>query len=38
MRVFAAIDSKRISPEKAQELMKMFQCCVAPKNEDSASS
>jgi hypothetical protein len=33
MKIFASIDHSRISHEKAQELMKMLQCCAAAKNE-----
>jgi hypothetical protein len=36
MKLFASIDNSRISPEKAQELMKMFQCCLAPEHESAS--
>lgn len=33
MKLFASIDLNHVSPEKAEELLKMFQCCGA-RNKD----
>ena len=38
MKLFASIDLDRISPEKAQELIKMFQYCGKTKNEAKPSN
>lgn len=33
MKLFASIDLNHVSPEKAEELLKMFQCCGVQKKD-----